>query len=642
MNDAVPRSGDYQRSQRQGPTGGDPPGDDPGYGIGPEEKGPDDEKGKAEWQLNNKISIGMIPQWDGNPTTMIDYIMEIALLARLSKRIFKEIGQIAPIRWTGAAKGWWMTLPRVDQVYFSQDWECLVMGMRDHFMNDVWLNDRGIKFDAMRFRRGHQHARETPEEYFNRRIRLNMVLHPEETDGPKVTHRLMNRQPILWGSILNTTSCPSIVQLTKLAKAMEANLIAQYYNGLRIEKSKSAHAVEAASPVDSDKSTEDAGPSTTKEVHVASKGGSRKRTDWPKGRTISGYSYSRDDSVVSKVAPPGPCFICLSPKHFFRDCPHNARFFGKSAHSAEVVIDNDELRDLDLEYYNHVSTAMTTISDYETPELEMNMSSMAEVKDKRNRNERRREKLETKSKLKGKQKVKDAPQENRATRRKLKIHKLAATVASNNPAISSSAPLEEEDLFSDEEDIVDYPEPITSGTDSDLSTEEHRSLASSSPLSLTSSLPSVLAMKTESRKTTIEEVEDPEAPPRAESSKKATVEEVEDPETFTQVKLPNENPAGEDLRDYTPLDAEVIMAVKKETKPEGLGSLGTQALHIKAHIQSIGRGEVKAHLDLGADITLMSEDFWKQMGTLSKPKEGMRMKLYHLTGHAKVLGFVKT
>ena len=84
------------------------------------------------------------------------------------------------------------------------------------------------------------------------------------------------------------------------------------------------------------------------------------------------------------------------------------------------------------------------------------------------------------------------------------------------------------------------------------------------------------------------------------------------------------------------------MATRKESKPEGLGSLGTQALHVKAYIQSIGRGEVKARLDSGADITLMSEEFWKQMGTLMKPKEGMRMKLYHLTGHAKVLGYVKT
>ena len=195
VNEAMPRPGEYQRSLRPGPTGGDPPGGDPGYGIEPEEKGPDDEKSKAEWQLNNKISIGAIPQWDGNLTTMIDYIMEIALLACLSKRIFKKIGQIAPIRWTGSAKGWWMMLPQADQAYFSQDWECLVTGMRDHFMNDVWLNDRGIEFDAMHFRWGHQHTCETPEEYFNRRIHLNVVLHPEESDGPKVTHRLMNRQP---------------------------------------------------------------------------------------------------------------------------------------------------------------------------------------------------------------------------------------------------------------------------------------------------------------------------------------------------------------------------------------------------------------------------------------------------------------
>jgi len=371
--------GRHQRSFGQGSPGGDPPSRGPSYGIDPE-----DDKSKGEWQLNNKISIGMIPQWDRNPTTMIDYIMEMALLARLSKRIFKEIGQIAPIQWTRSAKGWWMTLPRMDQAYFSQDWECLISGMRDHFMNDEWLNDRGIEFDAMHFHHGNQHTRETPEEYFNRRIRLNMVLHPEEVDGPTVMHRLMNRQPILWGSILNTTSYPSIVQLTKLAKAMEANLIAQYYNGLQIERHKAANTVEAHSPENSEKSIEETVQSTVKEVHAVSRGGMRKHTDWPKGRTIAGYCYSQDGSVVSKVTPPGPCFICTSPKHFFRDCPHNAMFFGKSAHSAEMVVDYEELRDLDLEYYNHISTAMTSSSNYVMPDSKSESSAIIEVIDKRN------------------------------------------------------------------------------------------------------------------------------------------------------------------------------------------------------------------------------------------------------------------
>ena len=214
-----------------------------------------------------------------------------------------------------------------------------------------------------------------------------MVLHPEEVDGPTVTHRLMNRQPILWGSVLNTTSCPSVVQLTKLAKAMEANLIAQYYNGLRIEKYKSANAAEALSLVDSEKSAEETGPISDKEALAVSKGAPRRRTDWPKGRTIEGYSYSRDDSVASKTAPPGACFICLSPKHFFRDCPHNARFFGKSAHSTDVVIDQEELRNLDLEYYNYVSTAMASASDYVLPDSESESSLTTEISDKRNRNE---------------------------------------------------------------------------------------------------------------------------------------------------------------------------------------------------------------------------------------------------------------
>ena len=630
------RSGRHQSSFSRGSPGGDPHGGGPGFSIDPEE-----EKSKGEWQLNNKISIGTIPQWDGSPATMIDYIMEIALLARLSKRMFKEIGQIAPIRWTGSAKGWWMTLPRADQAYFSQDWECLVSGMRDHFMNDVWLNDRGIEFDAMRFRRGSQYARETPEEYFNRRIRLNMVLHPEEVDGTTVTHRLMNRQPILWGSILNTTSCPSIVHLTKLAKAMEANLIAQYYNGLRIEKYKSANTAEVSTPEEAEKSAEEIEPESSKEAHAVSRGVPRKRTDWPKGRTIAGYSYSRDDSVVSKVAPPGPCFICLSPKHFFRDCPHNARFFGKAAHSVDVMIDQDELKDLDLEYYNTISTAMTSTSDYVTPDSESEPSSTTEVVDRRNRNERRREKFDMKAKRQGKQKLELPQSENRAARRKLKLHKLAATVSSRSPPTLSTTRTIEEDLFSDEEDIVDYPEPEASDSNSLSNKEEDELSSPASSSSSSSSLPFPSAMRSEHRKVSIEEVEDPEAPPLAYQN--VSTEEIEDPESPSPAKVPNDSRSNQgERKEFIPDDSEIIMAAKKETKPEGLGSLGTQALHIKAYIQSIGRGEVKARLDSGADITLMSEEFWKEMGTLMKPKEGLRMKLYHLTGHAKVLGYVKT
>jgi len=126
----------------------------------------------------------------------------------------------------------------------------------------------------------------------------------------------------------------------------------------------------------------------------------------------------------------------------------------------------------------------------------------------------------------------------------------------------------------------------------------------------------------EYHKVTMVEELDPDAPPLNQAKNEEIVEEAE-------------------VLDWTPNDSEVTMAIQKETKPEGLGSLGFQALHFKGHVQSIGRGEVKARLDSGADITLMSKEFWNKIGTLMKPKEGIRMKLYHLMGHATILGYVK-
>jgi hypothetical protein len=42
------------------------------------------------------------------------------------------------------------------------------------------------------------------------------------------------------------------------------------------------------------------------------------------------------------------------------------------------------------------------------------------------------------------------------------------------------------------------------------------------------------------------------------------------------------------------------------------------------------------------DITLMSKEYWGSIPELPKPKEGLQIKLYHLMGDARVLGYVKT
>ncbi|KAJ7244434.1 hypothetical protein B0H12DRAFT_1022481, partial [Mycena haematopus] len=89
-------------------------------------------------------------------------------------------------------------------------------------------------------------------------------------------------------------------------------------------------------------------------------------------------------------------------------------------------------------------------------------------------------------------------------------------------------------------------------------------------------------------------------------------------------------------------DGQKIYAARKMRQlPDGLGSLGSRALHVLARIGGLSITEINARLDSGADITLMSE-FWASIPGLPKPREGLRMKLYHLTGQAKVLGYIKT
>jgi hypothetical protein len=64
-------------------------------------------------------------------------------------------------------------------------------------------------------------------------------------------------------------------------------------------------------------------------------------------------------------------------------------------------------------------------------------------------------------------------------------------------------------------------------------------------------------------------------------------------------------------------------------------------LHMKLSVGSPDAVAIKGHLNLGADITLISEEYYLSLGYLPKPREGLWMRLYALTGEAKVLGFTK-
>ncbi|KAI4294111.1 hypothetical protein K525DRAFT_160833, partial [Schizophyllum commune Loenen D] len=85
----------------------------------------------------------------------------------------------------------------------------------------------------------------------------------------------------------------------------------------------------------------------------------------------------------------------------------------------------------------------------------------------------------------------------------------------------------------------------------------------------------------------------------------------------------------------------VYTAQNLRERPEGFNSLGSRALRIQVCFNRLNTEPKEGRLDSGADITLLSEDELKSWENAPKPKQGMRMKLFHLTGHAKVLGYVR-
>jgi hypothetical protein len=85
----------------------------------------------------------------------------------------------------------------------------------------------------------------------------------------------------------------------------------------------------------------------------------------------------------------------------------------------------------------------------------------------------------------------------------------------------------------------------------------------------------------------------------------------------------------------------IEIAKKGKELPEGFNALDSKALTILAKINSMENETLEVKLDSGADITLLSENYWTSLQSLPKPKTGMRMCLYHLTGEAKILGYIK-
>ena len=523
-----------------------------------------------EWQINHKLNSTVLPEWNGAGETAIDYLSAMGFLAGLSSKMKEGIAQLAPFKWTSYAKSWWETLPSPDRGYFSTNWDNMMIGIRAHFLDEEWVRDRTFEFDEMTFRnKGHE--QESPLEYIQRRIRHHHFLHPDEVDGATTVARILRRQPVEWSQYLNETICPTIIATQSVAKKMKNSLMASWQQTernrrpapfYRNNRSRVAHAAEVEpnsqgtiletyssdEEEDEDRSVNFVNNSNRKPNSKPSQSGGQKDTtkmDFPHGKTMNGVSFERDDTRVSSKPPHGDCYICTSPKHFHRDCPHYGKLNAlRNTHLIHVDWDPNEEEEADRMYLVMLAETKTTISAYQSEDML-------------------------------KQFALDIHNSQGNIKRILAATKREIPAAETREEIHLPRDLPESNLHRV------YP----------THRNERKNKGKQRELSAANSVTERTSSKT-------------------------------------------------NKHIYEP--GKVFPAAKGRSLPEGMGSLGSKALHMRARIHKLNSDDVKARLDSGADITLISEDFWKTMTDPPRLREGMRMKLYHLTGGAKVLGYIKT
>ncbi|KAJ7740965.1 hypothetical protein DFH07DRAFT_699284, partial [Mycena maculata] len=415
-----------------------------------------------DWQLNRKLNLERVPEWDGHGKTAIEYLCDMAELVRLSPQMVVDLGAL---KFKGRAASWWRTLPTHVRSYLGQSWEFLLHAIQAHFLNANWLQERRREWEEMQFRQ-HGHEQEWPLDFLQRRELYHVFLYPDEEDGVQVVDHLLQTAPDVWAGTINSERYPDIFSLMAAVRRYCATLMgnwttAQHLGNLNnyypCRSNHNAHAADLEETDSADEAErEDVEPSpaveeTNKDAFVAS--GFRARTprpsnrpannsaprasssrqDWPQGKTVKGYEFVKRDDIHSERAPAnGVCYICSSANHFARDCPHYRKWLSlRDANMLQVDIAFDvEAKDFNeyIAMCAEVYNATTSAYPSETSKVQCELEGILVVDARAtgalfahsrvsvsNRNTRRRERFEKGRAAKGK--GKEQARESRIPRR---------------------------------------------------------------------------------------------------------------------------------------------------------------------------------------------------------------------------------
>ena len=557
--------------------------------------------------IGNELKQDQLPVWDGNKDTAIEYFWKIQQLAALEGDIPVALGYWL---WKSLKENsriwmWFTTLPFAEQSKMRTHYLHYLKGIKDNYLGRTWQISMNRKYESQSFRQ-EGFERESPPAFIVRRIMYTRMLVASDDGGPTEVYLVMQKAPISWGPILNLETIRSTSLLYSRATDHELALVhaAKYESSNVITSDNLLHtlrklgiSVDRNRPYDrsvklasNKESSKESGGEVIHEAFL----GQLDREECLQEITSDPEIMKEAFQVLKKRQRPPPKGGYPYSKNdhvttkMGRLPPSPCKVCGSANHW------DKECPDWSFYKAKQQKTAYR-IETNEEEELEGYYSSVYSILVA--------ERLTSENKLSSEPSDfhKAVPQER-------------ISPYQNERKSDRDVPWKRQTVFMEEEEDEfwsDYrlKEKSSSHLLYQVGDDDDEALQKEAFLSHTEKTSS--SSKTEPNVDPPREMEDPP-------------KEVKDP--------PSTLPAKE----------KPFRIPKARSRPEGMSAIGVSVLSTKGFVGGLNNVETDLRLDSCADITLISYEFYEQLVSKPKIKQGMRMRLWQLTDKdSQLKGFVR-
>ncbi len=250
--------------------------------------------------------MGDVPTWNGDPDTIVSWILKVNDLTAMSDLVFQDLGRIIPKRLSGDADKWYYSLPLQYRLDLERNWATLREGITDYYMNRHWWECQKDRARSATYRQPGQ-ARETPSEYYIHKSKLLNTAF-SLTDSEMIS-QVMDGAPLNWNTVLTT-------QLYRTAVEFQASIRYHKDQLLRLDPSYRGRTLNMYElRVSQDKYSQ-----PYRQSHTCLVGSSNRFPSPP---------FPKDDSNITrrKKAPKDvgarPCRNCGSGEHWDPECNYH-------------------------------------------------------------------------------------------------------------------------------------------------------------------------------------------------------------------------------------------------------------------------------------------------------------------------------